>query len=186
MKSESYSRLLENRKRIDEKTLIIGEDICNSFNAIVLMDQKGNVLGEYPKVYNSSRGFEFFQKNIEKVIEKRGLKRVILGLEPTGHYWRKLAYYNMSLGYKVRFVKTTALKHQRELDENSLDKCDIQDDLTLCNLIREGKYLDSRIQEEICRQLRTLGKVKERITRYHTGTKHALKAVLDDYFLELN
>lgn len=37
----------------------------------------------------------------------------------------------------------------------------------------------------IYRQLRTLGKVQERITRYHTGTQHPLKAVLDDYFPEL-
>ncbi len=35
------------------------------------------------------------------------------------------------------------------------------------------------------RQLRTLAHVRERIQRYNTGSKHALKAVLDDYFPEL-
>jgi len=55
----------------------------------------------------------------------------------------------------------TALKHQRELDENSPDKCDIRDAVTICNLLSEGKYLDRRMPEGIYRQLRTLGKVRE-------------------------
>ena len=39
-------------------------------------------------------------------------------MEPTGrHYWRKIAYFAQDRGYEVKFVRTTALKHQRELDE---------------------------------------------------------------------
>jgi len=41
------------------------------------------------------------------------------------------------------------------------------------------------IEDGIFRELRTLGKLRERIQRYNTGSKHALKAVLDDYFPEL-
>ena len=80
------------------------------------MDQKGNVLGKYPK---SRRGIEFLRKNIKQVIEERGLKRMLLRLEPTGHYWRKFAYNSMKMGYEVKLIRTTALKNQRELDESS-------------------------------------------------------------------
>jgi len=59
MKKYIYRRLLENRGRINEKTLIVGADIGNGFNAIGLINQKGNVLRKYLKVYNSKRGFEF-------------------------------------------------------------------------------------------------------------------------------
>ncbi len=185
MRKDSYGRLVEKRERITEKTLIVGADIGNNFNAIGLMDKKGKVLKKMPKVYNSRRGFKYYRNQVEIMMKRHGFKDVIVGMEPTGHYWRKIAYYSMELGYEVRFVKTTSVKHQRELDESSPDKSDKRDAVTICNLVREGKYLDSRMPEGVYRQLRTLGKVRERIMRYHTGTKHALKAVLDDYFPEL-
>lgn len=185
MRTDSYGKLVEKRERIAETTLIVGADIGNNFNALGLMDKKGKVLKKLPKVYNSCRGFKYYRSQVESIMKKHGFKDVIVGMEPTGHYWRKIAYYSLELGYEVRFVKTTALKHQRELDESSPDKCDMRDAVTICNLVREGKYIDSQMPAGVYRQLRTLGKVRERIMKYHTGTKHALKAVLDDYFPEL-
>jgi transposase len=71
------------------------------------------------------------------------------------------------------------------LDESSSGKSDVKDALTIANLVREGKYLDTVIEDGVFRQLRTLGKLRERIQRTYSGTKHALGAVLDDYFPEL-
>ena len=43
--------------------------------------------------------------------------------------------------YEVRFVRTTALKHHRELDDSSSTKSDQRDALTIANITREGKYI---------------------------------------------
>ncbi len=85
----------------------------------------------------------------------------------------------------MRFIRTTALRHQRELDESSSAKSDIRDALTLANITREGKYIDTVIEDGVLRQLRTLSRVRERTQRHHIGSQYALKAVLDDYFPEL-
>jgi transposase len=106
-------------------------------------------------------------------------------MEPTGHYWRKIAFFAMDKGYEARFIRTTALKHQRELDESSSAKNDIRDAYTIANVVREGKYIDTVIEDGIFRQLRTLAHTRERIQRMSTGAKHALKGVLEDYFPEL-
>jgi transposase len=106
-------------------------------------------------------------------------------MEPTGHYWRKLAYFAKERGYIVKFIRTTALKHQRELDESSSSKNDVKDALTITNVVREGKYIDTVIEDDIYRQLRTLAKVRERMHRYSVGSQNTLVAVLDDYFPEL-
>jgi transposase len=113
------------------------------------------------------------------------LKEVFIGLEPTGHYWRKLAFFAKEKGYQVRFIRTTALKHQRELDESSSAKSDIKDALTIANITREGKYIDTVIEGGIFRQLRTLAKVREKTLKYSVSTQNTLGAVLDDYFPEL-
>lgn len=180
-----HSRNVEKRARIGKNTLVVGIDVGSQFNAVALMDREGKVLKVCPKVYNSRKGFDYFTKVIGDHTRRHGFRDIIVGMEPTGHYWRKIAFFAMDQGMEVRFVRTTALKHQRELDESSSGKSDVKDALTIANLVREGKYLDTVIEDGIFRQLRTLGKLRERIQRTYSGTKHALGAVVDDYFPEL-
>ncbi len=160
-------------------------DIGCEFNAMCLMNKEGTVLGRYPKIYNSRKGFDYFHKIIETMEKRHGFTDVLIGMEPTGHYWRKIAFSAMDQNYEVRFIRTTALKHQRELDESSSAKNDIRDAYTIANIVREGKYIDTVIEDGIFRQLRTLAHTRERICRSNTGSKHALQGVLEDYFPEL-
>jgi transposase len=185
MHTKNYNRQVEKRQRIGEATLVIGMDIGCEFNAMCLMGKGGTALGRYPKVYNSRKGFDYFHAIIEAMKKKYGFTDVLIGMEPTGHYWRKIAFFAMDKGYEVRFIRTTALKHQRELDESSSAKNDIRDAYTIANIVREGKYIDTVIEDGIFRQLRTLAHTRERIQRVNTGSKHALKGVLEDYFPEL-
>lgn len=185
MSKRNYSSQLEKRQKIKSTTLIVGVDIGSKFNAVALMNKEGEVLGKYPKVYNSREGFEYFVEVIEKVKKEHGLKDVLIGMEPTGHYWRKIAYFSKDRGYCVKFVRTTALKHQRGLDESSASKNDMRDAMTIANITREGKYIDTVIEDGIYRELRTLSKVREKLHRYSVSSQNTLSAVLDDYFPEL-
>jgi transposase len=127
MSKRDYSKQLQKRQRIKQSTLVVGVDIGRQFNAVGFMNKEGKVLGKYPKVYNSRAGFDYFVNMVEAVKARNRLKEVLIGLEPTGHYWRNLAYFAKSRGYAVRFIRTTALKHQRELDESSSAKNDLRD-----------------------------------------------------------
>jgi transposase len=185
MHGKDYNKQVARRQKIKRTTLVIGMDIGCEFNAMCLMNKDGEVLGRYPRIYNTRKGFDYFTRVIEETKARKGFKSVLIGMEPTGHYWRKIAYFAKDKGYEVRFVRTTALRHQRELDESSSAKSDVRDAVTIANITREGKYIDTIIEDGVLRQLRTLAHVRERIQRYNTGSKHALKAVLDDYFPEL-
>ena len=78
------------------------------------------------------------------------------------------------------------MKHHRELDESSSAKSDRRDALTIANITREGKYIDTVIEDGLLRQLRTLSKARERLLRYSVSAKNSLHAALDDYFPELH
>jgi len=186
MSERDYNRQVVKRERINRATLVVGVDVGKASNAVGFMDKEGNVLGSCAKLYNSREGFEQFVKMTEGFKERQGMRDVLIGLEPTGHYWRKLAYFAKEQGYEVRFVRTTALKHHRELDESSSAKSDKRDALTIANITREGKYIDTVIEDGVVRQLRTLSKLRERLLRYSVGAKNALHAALDDYFPELH
>jgi len=186
MSRNDYNRQATRRQRIRKTTLIVGVDIGNAFNAVGFMNKEGNVLGSCAKLYNNREGFEQFVNMIEGLKTKHHLRDVLIGMEPTGHYWRKLAYFAKEHVYEVRFVRTTALKHHRELDESSSAKSDQRDALTIANITREGKYIDTVIEDGVLRQLRTLSKARERLLRYSVSAKNSLHAALDDYFPELH
>lgn len=185
MSGRDYTKQVEKRQKIKKTTLVIGLDIGSKFNAMGLMNKDGEILGRHPKVFNSRRGFEYFSKVVKETKKKYGLKKVLIGMEPTGHYWRKIAFYAKEQGHEVKFIRTTALKHQREVDESSSAKSDMRDALTITNIVREGKYIDTVIEDGVFRQLRTLAKVREKIRVSSTSAQHRLTAVLDDYFPEL-
>ncbi len=185
MSGRDYTKQVEKRQKIKKTTLVVGLDIGSKFNAMGLMNKDGEILGRYPKVFNSRRGFEYFSKVVKETKKKYGLKKVLIGMEPTGHYWRKIAFYAKEQGHEVKFIRTTALKHQREVDESSSAKSDMRDALTIANIVREGKYIDTVIEDGVFRQLRTLAKVREKIRVASTSAQHRLTAVLDDYFPEL-
>jgi transposase len=185
MHNKQYTKQMEKRQRIGEHTLVVGMDIGSEFNAACFMDKEGNVLGRYPQIYNSRKGFDYFQTMLTKTKRKYKLTHVFIGMEPTGHYWRKIAFFAKEKGYEVRFVRTTTVKHQRELDESSSARSDIRDAYTIGNIVREGKYIDTVIEDSVFRQLRTLAHARERILRYIIGSTHGLQAHLNDYFPEL-
>ncbi|MGZ6201503.1 MAG: IS110 family RNA-guided transposase, partial [Thermodesulfobacteriota bacterium] len=186
MSVRDYSKQVARRQRIESTTLVVGVDIGSAFNAVGFMNKEGNVLGSYPKMPNSREGFEQFVTITEGLKAKHGLTDVLIGLEPTGHYWRKFAYFAEGKGYEVRFVRTTALKHHRELDESSSAKSDQRDALTLTNITREGKYIDTVIEDGGMRHLRVLVKVREKIQKRNASAKNSLHTALDDYFPELH
>ena len=185
MHSKQYTKQMEKRQMIGDHTLVVGMDIGSEFNAACFVDKEGNALGRYPKIYNSRKGFDYFHTMVTQTIRKHKFTHVLIGMEPTGHYWRKIAFFAKEKGYEVRFVRTTAVKHQRELDESSSAKSDIRDAFTIGNIVREGKYIDTVIEDGVFRQLRTLAHARERILRYIVGSTHGLQAVLNDYFPEL-
>jgi transposase len=186
MSAKDYNSQVVKRQRIRSTTLVVGVDVGKAFNAVGFMNKQGKILSSCAKLYNNREGFEQFVKMTEAIKTKYRLKDVLIGMEPTGHYWRKLAYFAKDQGYEVRFIRTTALKHHREIDESSSAKSDIRDALTIANITREGKYIDTVIEDGVVRQLRTLSKVRERLLRYSVGAKNALHAALDDYFPELH
>ena len=124
MSERDYSKQVARRQRIGNTTLVVGVDIGCASNAVGFMNKEGKVLGSDPNMPNSRGGFEQFVKMTEGLKAKHGLNDMLIGLEPTGHYWRKFAYFAKEKGWEVRFVRTTALKHHRELDESSSAKSD--------------------------------------------------------------
>lgn len=96
----------EKISQISEKTLVIGIDIASEVQYARAIDWRGIELWttettakNKSKVKtafaftNDAEGFEAFSGWTRKIMSKYGKTDVILGIEPTGHYWFPFAEY---------------------------------------------------------------------------------------------
>jgi transposase len=183
--SYSQQKQVLRRKRVKEHTLIMGVDVGKEFDSIVLMNYRGEVLKKISRVYNSYAGYEWLKGEVGAVQRRGRFGEVLMGLEPTGHYWRKVSKWAQGKGMKVVFVKTSAVKYQRGLDQSSRAKSDVRDAVVIGNLVREGKYCDTEIKDDTYQELRRVVKYRERVLRSFGGAQNRLVGWLDDYFPEL-
>ena len=66
--------------------------------------------------------------------------QVVLGLEPTGHYWFTLAAWMVSNGVSVVQVNPYAVKQSKEIEDNKKAKDDRKDPKLIANLVKDGNY----------------------------------------------
>jgi len=178
-------RIIYRRKIISSKSLILGIDIGSSFHSVVFQNKEGYILDKIEKVFNSRKGFDFLDSMIEYLLKKHELTEVHIGFEPTGIYWKNIIYHLHNKGHQVHFIKTTAIKSQRELDESSPSKNDIRDANLLATLVREGKYIDSKLQFDVFKNLRDIGKMRAKVMVMKTSMICRLRMLIQLYFPEL-
>jgi len=61
MSKRDYNKQVEKRQKVKRTTLVVGVDIGATFNAVAFMNKEGEILGKFPKVYNSRKGFDYFE-----------------------------------------------------------------------------------------------------------------------------
>ena len=151
---------------------------------MVFQDKEGHILQSFPRIYNNLKGFDYLVREIQRHLGTE--KDVHIGFEPTGHYWKNLIYYlEKRKGYKVHFVRTTAVKSQRELDESSPSKTDVQDANMIASLIREGKSIDSKIPKDVFKDLREISKSRAKAIEGKKSVLNRLRKELEIYFPEV-
>jgi transposase len=181
MKKHSFSKL----GAITPTTLIVGVDIAKNVHWARFTDYRGTPLGKALKVLNNKAGFENILTTINGVGKQHDLSQVILGLEPTGHYQKPLAHYLTSQGIKVVLINPYHTKKAKEPDDNSPTKNDQKDALTIARLLRDGRYSQLYLPQDVFAELRVLSSTRGSLMKRQNAIKNTIRAVLDEYFPEL-
>ena len=140
MKNKTDLRLEE----ITAGTLIVGVDIAKHEQWARFVDYRGVEIGKAYKFKNDLQGFESIVAKIQEIcnikILRYPIEQVVIGMEPTGHYWKPLANYLIKAGYRVVGVNPYHTKKAKELDDNSPTKSDKKDAITIARLVKEGRF----------------------------------------------
>lgn len=84
--------------------------------------------------------FELFVNWFQKIAAEQGFQDVIVGMEPTSHYWLNLAHYLSENQVNYGVVNPLHVKKSKELDDNSPTKNDIKDAKVIAQLVKDGRY----------------------------------------------
>jgi transposase len=184
------NRLNQRLQEITVTTLIVGIDIAKQTHWARATDYRGIELGKAIKFENDRAGFESIVARIEMLrnnkVTRNQYDRVLIGMEPTGHYWKPLASYLFNAGYRVVGVNPYHTKRAKELDDNSPTKSDKKDALTIARLVKDGRYFDPYLPEDIYAELRVLANGRVISMKRSNEVKNRITAILDEYFPELN
>lgn len=169
---------------ISEKTLVCGIDIAKSMHWARFVNWRGIPIGKAVRFENNKAGFEHIVSETERLCKQEGMEDVVLGMEPTGPYWKALAWRLKALGLHVVTVNTHHTKQAKELDDNSPTKNDQKDALVIANLVRDGRYFEPYLPEDIYAELRVSGNNRVMLVKRMNSVKNRITGLLDEYFPE--
>jgi transposase len=183
------SRINQKLREITPTTLLVGIDIAKEIQWARFTDYRGMEISKAIRFENDRAGFESIVARIEMLRNNKVMRipfeKVMIGMEPTGHYWNPLAHYLIKAGYRVVGVNPYHTKKAKELDDNSPTKSDKKDALTIARLVKDGRYFDPYLPEDTYAELRVLTNGRVSIMKRNNAVKNRITAILDEYFPEI-
>jgi transposase len=112
------------------------------------------------------------------------MEKVIVGMEPTGHYCFNLAYFLKENEIKFVAVNPSHVKKSKELDDNSPTKNDVKDAKVIAQLVKDGRYAEPTIPQGVYAELRVAKKIRDLLTEDLQTVQGQVHNWIDRYFPE--
>lgn len=176
----------QNKKiaQITSQTLIIGVDIAKFKHVARAQDFRGIEFGAPCFFENSKDGFSYFINWINHIMLEQHMEKVIVGMEPTGHYWLNLAHILKENDIKFVAVNPLHVKKSKELDDNSPTKNDVKDAKVIAQLVKDGRYAEPTIPQGVYAELRVAKKIRDLLTEDLQTVQGQVHNWIDRYFPE--
>ncbi len=185
MKVKYEDRLKQKLIAITTQTLVVGVEIAKNYQWARFVDFRGIEHDRALKFKNNRGGFETILARIRDICKEENFAKVVVGMEPTGHYWKAFAnWLDKQEGIKVVLVNPYATKQAKELDDNSQTKSDKKDALTIAKLVKDGRYFELYLPHDIYAELRGLSTTRTGLNKRKNALKNTITAVMDEFFPE--
>lgn len=170
---------------IENTDAIVGIDIAKNVHWAGIILPNGKEIKKSFSFHNNKKGFESLVETVKNVLTMLNFKKVIIGMEPTGHYWKSCARYLKKIEWiKVVTVNPFHVKNAKEFDDNCQTKNDKKDCMTIARLIKDARFFEPYLPEGIWAELRNLSNTRAELVGKQNAVKNRLIAIMDEYFPE--
>ena len=170
--------------QVEGTSLVVGIDIGSTNHYARAFDWRGLELARIFKFSNSGEGFGRLSHWMQGICERYGKTKIIVGIEPTGHYWFTLGRYLREQGIKLVMVNPYAVKQTKELDDNDPTKNDGKDPKVIAKLVLDGRYSIPYVPTGAYADLRILSADRQRIVKEIGQIKNRFARWFAIYFPE--
>ncbi|GMX66783.1 hypothetical protein Elgi_60550 [Paenibacillus elgii] len=179
---DKQNQLIEN---ITSTHLVVGVDIAQETHVARAVSYRGIALGSPIDFGNHDEGFYLFGRWIQDLLKSYKLNIVIVGMEPTGHYWLSLARWLQRKGIEAVLVNPHLVKKNKENRDNTPSKSDRKDALVIADMIKNGYYSPVRFHSEAYEELRILMANRDTVTKRLNSAVNQIHRWVDIVFPEL-
>ena len=170
---------------ISDDMLILGCDIGSEIHYARAIDTRGRELSKSAFSFSNTReGFESAKDWAVQLAAIHDKKQIVLGLEPTGHYWFCLATWMITNGISDVQVNPYAVKQTKELEDNSQLKDDRKDPKLIANLVKDGNFGMPYLPEKVYAELRRLSMFRDQLNEDRIRNINRLHREMKIYFPE--
>lgn len=170
--------------QVEETSLVVGIDIGSTYHYARAFDWRGIELAKIFRFSNSGEGFGRLSHWMQGICERNGKTKIIVGIEPTGHYWFTLGRHLREQGIKLVMVNPYAVKQTKELDDNDPTKNDGKDPKVIAKLVLDGRYSIPYVPTGAYADLRILSADRQRIVKEIGQIKNRFARWFAIYFPE--
>lgn len=170
---------------IENTDVIVGIDIAKNVHWAGIILPNGKEIKKSFSFNNNKKGFESLVETVKNVLTMLNFEKSIIGMEPTGHYWKACARYLKQIDWiKVVTVNPFHVKSSKEFDDNCQTKSDKKDCITIARLIKDARFFEPYLPEGVWAELRNLSNTRAELVRKQNAIKNRLIATMDEYFPE--
>jgi transposase len=165
-------------------TLFVGVDLGLDRNVAVVMNQGGQRLAKFSFPHDQD-GYAYFRKRLKKLQGQHQATATLVGMEPSNYLWKLLVSELEKYQVPYRLVNPFTVKKHREGDQLDRSKDDVRDAFTIADLLRTGKFTETRLLHGGYADLRQYATMYERLGCEITRHKNRLHSAVGQLFPEV-
>ena len=172
------AKLAELRRLVPADHVIVGIDLADKKQAVVVCDHDSQVLARKTV---KARAWELgpVLEWAQRVAPKHGFCGVKVGCEPTGHRWMVLNQLATQRDMTLMCVNPMLVGRAREAEDYTRDKSDDKDAMLIARLVAQLHCYRPERAEETWARLRQLGARRERLVTEATACVQQLRDLLE-------
>ena len=171
-------------EQVTEKTLVVGVDIGSTKQYARAFDYRGREIDRVFWFMDGRSGYELFLNWMQGLQSANDMDKIIVGAEPTSHYWFGLRRFLDEAGIQLVLVNPLHVSRAKELDDNNQTKSDRKDPKVIARLVMEGRYSVPYIPRGVYAELRNMWFLRQRVVDAEVKLRNRIARWFKIYFPE--
>ncbi len=164
------------------RILCVSLDISKYFHLVMMHNAYGEIVTPSFEIDIFRSGFEHLCRVIDETAARIGAEVVLIGMEPTGHYFENIARHLHARYAHVYLINSLAVKENRGQKLMHREKTDEEDAAAIGDLLCRGEGTPYRPAQGIYLEMQHLDRVRVAKLKMRSALKNQIIGHLDRIF----